>query len=287
VKFTWSTPPELTTGAQFHVVIKRSGANDGSNYFMVRDSNTNGYSGGTPATYTASLGTWVAATNDYQFVAVLSIDYDGKVMKTDSDDLRTANFAGFTKSNVASGATANLSSESFVGDFSSLDAGAVYYADATAGAIVTTPAFSTSLVGGQAMIRTGRALTVDTVEVDKKFYRVYEESSVLGSGQPFVATTGSMDIFLECGFRPELFEIRYTRFNVAGNTSDDRFVIKRCLNTTELEVSYFTNATGIFSTAQDNGITVQAVYENGALIRITNGSGTTETLNNLQIIVKG
>lgn len=293
VKFTWSTPPTLVSGTTYWAVFRRSGANDAVNYYELRDTDSNNYANGTGATFTASGPSWANLTNDFQLIMLMTVDYDGDVIRAVANESRRGNFIGFTKSNVGAGATAELIGENYINGFTGLSIGARYFIDTSSGAITTTP----PAVGGgvedpNVRIQAGIAVKADTIELQRSFTSLLEITTVFGSGQSVYEGSGSItfDVLVDCGFRPNDFEIAYTRNNVDGASADDRYVQKKAIGTTETEFIHFEpvpfgSVATIDTTTVDVGVKVQSIHENGYLLRFT-CEHSTEDIVTLSIITR-
>lgn len=76
----------ITGGSKYYLETRRSGANDGTNYYVAQVNNTNVNTGYGYATYTSSTTTWTA---DNEFDPYFIIDYgfdftSGKVWNCDA-----------------------------------------------------------------------------------------------------------------------------------------------------------------------------------------------------------
>lgn len=297
--FTWATPPTLTSGGTYWRVLKRSVANDAGNYIIVRDANGDVYAGGVCKTYTASTLTWGTGSYgniDLQSLDIFTLDYDGKVCKSDADSLiQRGKFIGFTKSNVAGGGSAGVICSNYIDGFpaSSFVEGADYYVDTNSGLIVTsnTPTLTTTLQNGSALIKVGSAISDTALKIAPKFYRAYT-CTALGS---LGSSTGlTLDFFLECGFTPQITDIRYTLANRAGAAANDYAVHKVYVGTTVLPIQEIL-ATGFApvsagselhpgaAAVTDSSLAVVGVYENGVMLRFSEAH-VDEILANVQVI---
>ena len=289
VEFTWSTPPELTSGDTYWAVIKRSTANNGTNYYQILDANGNVYSGNS-AVYTASTTSWSTSTTDLQMLMRFKRDYDGDVAKADADDITRGSFIGFTESNVASGESAAVTQDAFQSGFSGLTTGAPYYIDTTAGGLTLTPTISTDFNSPTPVIKVGRALKADTVEINPEFrFAIIDlDFSLVETGAG--GQTNDLNVPLICGFPPKEVFIKYQRTNVAGSANDDRFVVKRFIGTTELPEFYIDpisfGSIGSITGSSDAGIIVSSVYSNGVLLRLRE-THENEAITDVQIIIRG
>jgi len=76
VAFDFSVPPQLTAGTQYHLVLKRSGAVDGSNYYLWgADQSSPGYADGAGSVYGGSWQATSPATDHaFQVRPALTVD---------------------------------------------------------------------------------------------------------------------------------------------------------------------------------------------------------------------
>lgn len=89
---------------------------------------------------------------------------DGKVYKCDADDLNKLHFGGFAQEAAVLNAAVNLVPDGFLGGFSGLTIGALYYVSGTAGAITTTRPTNAVL--------TGRAVSATQIKIFSGFTRI-------------------------------------------------------------------------------------------------------------------
>lgn len=187
IEFSFSGA-NLTSGAQYWIVLRRSTANDAVNYYRVRSSGNAGTGG---KSYRASTTTWSNA-NPFQMYLTIGLDYDGgEVALADGSSNYLGNFIGFTKSNVAGGATAAVQTQGVVTGFTGLTPNEDYYLSTT-GNISTAPS----------NIRVGWAKSATELVIDPSFgvaqsvvsntytSRPRENNSVSGQSFNFVLLTG-------------------------------------------------------------------------------------------------
>lgn len=295
-KFTFATPPTLTSGTTYWFALRRStvgggaSALDAANYYSMFDAGANVVTGDS-AVYTASTLTWGSSTTtDFQFVLQYNRDYDAKALITDGDSLTRTRFKGFTRSNVAGGDSIALATSGSISGLT-LTAGTDYYLDTTQGALTATaPSPTTTFNGLVPVIRVGTAANSTDLIIDPSFEALLVTSfSNGGLTQAGLQPDANLDVFIETGFTPREFELRYEINNVAGTGTDDRFIVSKYIRTTQASVfqmttSGFATFAGISSTASTY-LSIQAIYENGFLLRIFT-TDTSETLTNVQIFIK-
>ena len=293
-KFTFATPPTLTSGTTYWFALRRStvgggaSALDPANYYSMFDAGANVVTGNS-AVYTASTLTWGSSTTtDFQFVLQYNRDYDAKAVIADGDNLTRARFKGFTKSNVSGGGSVAIATQSSSG--LSLTGGAEYYLDAVQGNLTTTaPTPTTTFNGLVPVIRVGTAASSTHLIIDPSFEALLVTSFSNGGLTQGSQPDANLDVFIETGFTPREFELRYEINNVAGTGTDDRFIVSKYIRTTQASVfqmttSGFATFAGISSTAPTY-LSIQAIYENGFLLRIFT-TDASETLTNVQIFIK-
>lgn len=276
-KFVWSTPPTLTSGTTYWIVFRRSGINDATNYYRILDAGASTYAGGSAATYTASSGLWASIPNDLQMQILMELDYDGKVVKGDSDDLKKCNFIGLSSDNKTAGQTLAVAVDSYKSGFSStLVRGANYYLDTTAGGITTNKSL---VLNTKPSIRIGRAVSTSEILIlPQKQFMFFQNATTNGAAFTFSeaggVTTSTFDLFIETGFQPEEIDIVYF-LDLTATSNDDEFAQARFFGTTQLTPFY---GTGILdaggppnlvapSATQPSYIVVQEICENGVIIR--------------------
>ncbi len=210
IKFTWSTPPTLTSGTKYWFVIKRSGSNNAGDYYKIAYENaasrypSHGYN-----TYTGSTSTWgTAQVEDIMFHMEFNLDYGNEIYLLDADNMSKCNFIGFTESNISAGANVDIALPGTVQDsFTGLTDSNPYYASTTAGAITTTiPAAADNV---QIMVGSTISTTkLLTQKVEKRFYKE------LGGIDVSELNTKTLELTIPCGFKPERIRLLY---NYAGN----------------------------------------------------------------------
>jgi len=285
-KFTWSTPPTLVSGTTYKLVFRRSGANDGTNYYNVLDANGDTYAGGTISTYTASSGLWANVSADIKMQLVLNISYGGKAVKCDADHICRSNGLGFIITNVGAGVSGNVYYDRHVA-FSGLVDGSRYVAGISAGALVldtATPVANTidaviphviagDVIGNSIKIRSSKRASI----IDDKI-------GVIGA----VANV-YFDLLVPVGFRPDETIIKYHYHVDTTYNSYSSYVIRFVGDTLTGEQAILKSATGnatatIFQGNDTGGgiwvypeisygsanpaVSMQGIYDNAVLIRI-------------------
>jgi hypothetical protein len=216
-EFTFSTPPELTSGTKYWIVIKRSGVNDAVNYYHVGDYNANKYDSHGTSTYTASTQTWTSETvADWAMQVKVTYDFGGKVFKLDSDNLeRGGVFLGTTEDNVAADAAITVLPPGNTQDsFSGLTTGIPYYASTTAGV-------SSSSIGqgeGEMSIFFGKAISATDILLGSGPQYYYQSLSEVNFNEHTAAYTADLTILT--GFKPAKITLRYTKAESAGAAND-------------------------------------------------------------------
>jgi len=208
-QISWPTPPTLVSGATYWAVIRRSGANDASNYVRTyRLTGTGDIPGYVTKTYTASTTTWSAAlATELNISFTFSLDYDGKIVKASNTDLKRANVVGVTKDNVAGGANISYFGQgATISGFTGLSENSDYYASAS-GAYTVNPTITIPGTTGSPtlLLKAFKAVspTVAVVDVDDKlaFVSVGNDNTIANSA---VSTAGlDVDFAVSCGFAPE------------------------------------------------------------------------------------
>jgi len=293
-KFTWATPPTLVSGTTYWFVVRRSGANDAANYYRLRTAGADVYSTFNAASYTASTTAWSTTSTDIQLFAQFNYNYGGKVCYADADAFPRANVYGFTSSNVAGSANAAVGVIGLMAGFSGLTPGAYYWLSTTQGQItITPPSLGTTFNAGNSRFCVARALTTDTVEVLHDAEHLLSITDVYTSGNPMVETgaaTATVDLFIETGFKPKKFVIRYMQNDVAGAATDDRFNISDFAITDQdtmfriISPSLTLNgATSTIDATDSDYVTVAGVYDNGYLLRIKQKHGS-ESMSSLTVL---
>lgn len=220
VTFTWATPPVITSGTKYWFVIKRSAANNGTDYYSVAYEGDD-YASHSYSVYTASTLSWsTEASNDFLFHLEINVNYNNRVYKADANDLFRGNFVGFTKDNVAAGQPITFYSPGIIMDgFTGLTPGSAYYLSNNIGEITTTNPFS---VGSSMSVRVGTALSTTKLRIEnRKLYSiVIKNVNAYGLGISENSSTAKYaDFLLPLGFRPEKTRITYNQSIVAGANS--------------------------------------------------------------------
>ena len=84
-RFNFATPPSLTAGTQYHLVLKRSGAADGSNIYAIYTSYPNGTSTEYPWGFynnADNTPTWAATSTDRQMAFLVELSDSAKILQT-------------------------------------------------------------------------------------------------------------------------------------------------------------------------------------------------------------
>lgn len=290
VKFSWATPPSLTSGSTYWIVIRRSGSNDAVNYYQVLDAAGDYYADGERKEYTASTGLWAAATNDLQIQLCLAISYGGKICKCDADDVLKSNAIGFIIDNVSATSNGTVYPSQFI-NFTGLQDGANYVADkTTSGAIIldTSTPIATNIDAVAPHIIAGRAFASGILGATYK--KTVINSFSLDPSSNFTDTSnGTLDLFVPVGFRPDEIFIKYhytddsaaNKGNVVqtryyGSTEvGDMFIGNALAASTSSGTNLDSAGTGSLygfgktgSTIVSTAVTLQKIYDNAVLIRL-------------------
>jgi hypothetical protein len=75
---------QLTAGTQYHIVVRRTGAVDAANYYILGRVAAGGYAGGAPAVYNGA--TWSAVAGDYVFTATARAFASGRIVNIADDE---------------------------------------------------------------------------------------------------------------------------------------------------------------------------------------------------------
>ena len=280
IRFTFATPPTLTSNTTYWITVRRSSTNDTTNYYTI--SSTSGASG-TGATYTASAGTWAATTNQLNTMLHYSLDGQGRLFKADANDLNRCNFVGFTSSNVVAGETASVQCESIL-TYSGLTAGKKYYLSDTAGAI--TNSFTGSAT--YPTIPVGKSLSTTKLTIDNSPRKIC--ASDLGSVRMIESggtAIANLDVYLPVrfGFRPSKLTVFWNASDSDAGTSSSGFKVFNLTsalsgyNLTGLENNYavvqFTSRAALatkqaetyFGNVDFQG-TIDSVFDNGVIFKL-------------------
>lgn len=288
-KFTWATPPTLTSGTTYWLVFKRSGANDAANFYQILDANGSTYSSGTAASYTASTLTWANIAADLKLQLVFNISYGGKICKCDADNICRSNGFGFVTSSISAAASGDVYYDRHV-TYSGLTDGTRYVASTTAGALV---ADSSSPTGTNINAPTPHVVAGDAVGGKLKMSQykrlVFEDDKI---GVTTAVAGVSFDLLIPVGFRPDevILKYHYNDASAAANTTGHA-VETHYVGLTEVGGTYVTegqtsSATGtLVSTGSVTAaslrygvdatspyaaaVTLQAIYDNAVLVRLT------------------
>ena len=114
---------------------------------------------------------------------------DGKVYKCDADDLDKIHFGGFAQEAASLNAAVNLVPKGFLGGFSGLTIGALYYLSGTAGAITTTRPTNAVLAG--------RAVSATQIKIFDGFTRVNQIIYTSTGANTYTKRAGLAQIFVK------------------------------------------------------------------------------------------
>lgn len=282
VKFTFATPPTIVSGTKYWFVLRRSGAVDATNYFRPLGSATSVYSGGHQSTYDSTPGTWTDnAPADILFHAVYTATYSTpKLMKADADSLSVAKFLGFTKSNVADGGTAVLQVSGAVRGFpgASFTPGQPYYLDTTAGGVTATmPTTYATSITPTIIQEVGEAISATALLIRPKTRAILNFGTLGWS--PTTTTSGTADVLIETAFKPTKIRLKFyfdanagaddvVDLTYHGTQKTDEVTVK-ALNASSQTVSATTVITKNAGSPYADRVKVQAVYQNGFLLRFS------------------
>lgn len=301
IKFTWVTPPTLTTGVTYWLVIRRSTANDAANYYKIQDAGASTYAGGSAKTYTASTLAWAAIANDVQMQIIANMDYDGKVIKGKQDDLKKTNFVGLSTDNKTAGQTLAVGVSAYKEGFTGpLVRGSKYYLDTTAGLITATKNIT---INSLPAIEVGQAIDTDTILINVvKEYLYQATSSLNGAVLQFVETgggafTGTFDLFVELGFQPEEIEMDYY-MDPTTTANNESAIHTKFIGTQQMATQVITllASTGAFvtvatlydktNTPVPDFVVVQEICQNGVYLRF-NFDNADQVYYNVQFSARG
>lgn len=145
---TTSSAFTLTGGTTYWLVMKRSGAVDAANYYILCSSGaaSGAYGNFTSKNYNGA--TWGAGNGIFYARFILASGSETyTAWKTDSDSFPLSSFYGFANATIAAGATGNIVIEGVLGNFSNLTQGKEYYLSGTAGSVSETQGSYGSIVG--------------------------------------------------------------------------------------------------------------------------------------------
>lgn len=216
VEFSWSTPPEITSGAKYWPVANRSGINDPANYYELGRYASSKYAGHGSSSYTASSGLWTAEdVKDFSMQVVLSVDYDGKIFLLDADNLVTGmNYVGTTEDNIAADAAVSVLPPYQTQDsMTSLSRGRPYFTSTTAGSYSLSS--SSAVNTANMLIGSARSATEMFLKDGLKSYHVAWDELNMAEGH-----LGTGDISVVCGFRPTKIRVGYTIEETAIGAND-------------------------------------------------------------------
>lgn len=289
VKFTWNTPPSITSGAMYHLVLRRSGANDAANYYRVLDAAGNQYANGTPSTYTASTTTWSAGTNDLQMQLVLNVSYGGKIVKCDADNVLRSNGIGFVTSSINAAASGDVYYDRHI-DYTGLTAGTTYASSTTAGSVTadSSLSMSTSIDTPTGYHVAGVAMTSSKLKIGSYKRRVVIDDKIGAIMANTVSTTNrTFDLLVPVGFRPDEIIIRYHYDDSSAGDYSGHSVETRYMGITEVGGTfiYDTVSAGRITDSGVNGgfldygnitdspiagaVTLTEIYDNAVRVRLT------------------
>lgn len=269
--FTFAVNPTITSGTKYSIVFKRSAANDAANYYEIRNLNVDVYGGHGRNDYTASTLTWSAENaNDLVLYVEFEIDGQGVIYKTDSDNVDTLNFVGFTKSNVAAAATATVLRSGVINTLAGLTANKSVYGATAPGTYTQTE----PTTAGTANILIGVADSTTSLLV--------EDNSVILGNTVFMPSTnggvtltqidygrltaGTVDYFVKTGFKPREVSITLSLYTNGALTIKDYLTI-RAFSNGQVINRFVTSGTTMGFDASVN-FKIQSFAENGFFIRI-------------------
>lgn len=153
--FTFATPYAVAAGT-YHFVLKRSGGNDGTNYYRVHGNMT-----GSPSGYTGKYrygGGWNNRTPGYVHTISQVDGTVGQYLKAKANNASGAKVVGFAETAGAAAASGTMKNTGILSGFTGLTPGAVYYLkdDGTIG----TTAGTVSKIVGQAVSTTELAIDI-------------------------------------------------------------------------------------------------------------------------------
>lgn len=188
---TFATPPSLTGGTAYWIVIERSTAVDNSNYYLIKSNVNAPYADFTGAYFDGAVYT-AADTRQMYFnlsTSVASIS----AWKADGSISALANWKGIALAAITSGSTGVVQTDGVVKGLSGLTADSNYYVG-TAGAF--SAAGTPNTYGGQV----GRAISATTLLITKKRKITITKFTWASSSK-----TGHQVV--EFGFRPTRIKI--------------------------------------------------------------------------------
>lgn len=190
--FVFATPPTLTSGTKYWIVLSRSGAADNTNYYTWGRYGNVSAEGS--ATFTAGPDTWATSTNDYQNYIEFNIT-GGELVKTSQSDTMRMKHIGWTTSNVADGGSATVQASGVVTTLTGLTAGGGPVASSGTGTYNQT---SDKIIFGQAYSAT--EMLIDKKHIATRL-TTFHTNGCTNITMP--GTTGSaFTPFLNLGFRP-------------------------------------------------------------------------------------
>lgn len=288
-KFTWATPPTLTSGTTYWLVFKRSVAVDAVNYFQILDAGGSTYANGTLATYTASTLSWSNVAADMKMQLVLNVSYGGKVCKCDADNVCRSNGFGFITENASAAASASVYYDHHV-SYSGLTDGSTYVASTTGGALVVDSSSPTNVdISTPTPHVVAGTVVADKVVIGKYKRIVFTDDKI--TAFTAVANT-SFDLLVPVGFRPDEITLKYSyndasasanalghsverrysgltdqggTFITEGNASSATATLISTGSVTAANLSYGKDTTSPWAGA----VTLQAIYDNAILVRLT------------------
>ena len=96
-RFNFPTPPSLTGGTQYHIVLRRSGSADSSNIYSISSSYPNGSATEYPfgaMRYADATPTWASASTDRQINFLVELSATGKILQSGGQFEDKAVFGG-------------------------------------------------------------------------------------------------------------------------------------------------------------------------------------------------
>jgi hypothetical protein len=144
---TLSSSVLSTANTKFWIIFRRSGANDGSNYFNVwGDQSSPAYANGAYATYNGS--TWTVDSSSDAGFKITTISVIGRAYKTTAlSNWTTDTFMGFTTAVQSAADAATIATDGVLTGFAGLSPGMQYYLANATGTIASSAGTASRKVG--------------------------------------------------------------------------------------------------------------------------------------------
>jgi len=275
---TFATPPVLTSGTQYHIVLRKSGGLDAGNHYLTRRYSSDVYSDGERTLYDGA--NWATqAGSDMPFYIMLDVDYSGKVWKLDADAAIKKRFIGFGLNDATAGNSLAIQGQGVIGGLSGLNIGQKYYADVTAGALTNDP------TTGNNIIPVGKAISATSllIEKEKQILNGITARNI-GGDNGFGGLSGRVFyMFVDVGFKPDKVMIEAWIQKAAANRHGGLAVFVKTtgypvLNMNDLDSSLKTinaqskfneNPTSLIDADAIGLVQVSEIFENGFIIKFT------------------